>query len=129
MNIKQKCATLGQQLGLEVDFHQSNGTKEMCHSITHDSNDYDGLIINPIGCDHSTNVNSTLFRNALTLIASLKKTVIEVHITNIFLPGTDTTHPLQVPECNIGFISGLGIQSYLLAIKAINQQILKEVKK
>lgn len=127
-NIENKCGALCDQLGLDVDFRQTDEENEMFRFIARDSEDYDGLIINPIGYARAATVNFEMFRNAIMLIAHLKKPVIEVHITNIFLPGANITRPLQVPEGNMGFISGLGMQSYLLAIKAINQQISKEAK-
>ncbi len=125
-SIEQKCTALCNQLGLDLDFRQTDEENEMFRYIARDSEDYDGLIINPIGYSRAASVNFEMFRNAIMLIAHLKKPVIEVHITNIFLPGADITRPLQVPEGDMGFISGLGVHSYLLAIKAIHQRIGKE---
>ena len=126
--IEQQCTELCAQLALDVDFRQTDEENEMFRFIARDSEDYDGLIINPIGYSRAASVNFEMFRNAIMLIAHLKKPVIEVHITNIFLPGADITRPLHVPEGNMGFISGLGFHSYLLAIKAINQRISQEAK-
>ena len=54
-------------------------------------------------------------------LASKNKPVIEVRIENIFKQ--EGIKPMQVSDSGAGFIGGLGIQSYILAIKSINQKI------
>ena len=121
--IEEACGTLCNQMNIEMDFRQTDSENEMCRYIARESEAYGGLIINPVGYSRASEVNFEMFRHAIMLVAHLKKPVIEVHISNIFLPGAEITKPLQVPEGEMGFISGLGIHSYLLAIKAINNRI------
>ena len=44
-----------------------------------------------------------------------------MRIENIFKQ--EGIKPMQVSDSGAGFIGGLGIQSYILAIKSINQKI------
>ena len=48
-----------------------------------------------------------------------------LHISNIFQQGVENTKPIQVPKCEVGFVSGLGIHSYDLAIRAVNKKLRK----
>jgi 3-dehydroquinate dehydratase len=59
------------------------------------------------------------------MITQQNKPVIEVHISNIFQQGGENTKPIQVPEGEVGFVSGLGIHSYDLAIRAVNKKLSK----
>jgi len=121
--IKDKCCELCEQLGVILDFRQTNDEDEMFRAIAKDSDCYDALIINPVGYSRAASVEFELYRSAIKMIAHLHKPVIEVHITNIFKQGAEITKPLQVPEGEMGFICGLGVQSYLLAIKAVNKRL------
>jgi 3-dehydroquinate dehydratase len=49
--------------------------------------------------------------------------IIEVHLENIFLTGSNISAPLKVPESDAGFIAGLGIHGYLLAIQSLATKI------
>lgn len=121
--IQNECAQLCEKLGATLDFRQTDDEDEMFRAIAKDSDDYDALIINPIGYSRAASVEFELYRSAIKMIAQLKKPVIEVHITNIFKQGAEITKPLQVPEGEMGFICGLGINSYLLAIKAVTKRL------
>jgi 3-dehydroquinate dehydratase len=49
--------------------------------------------------------------------------VIEVHLENIFLPDSKIEKPIQIPEIEIGLISGLGLQGYGLAIQSLASKL------
>jgi len=121
--IRKECSMLCEQLGIQLDFRQTDDETEMFNFIAKDSEAYDALIINPVGYSRAASVEFEMYRSAILTIAHLKKPVIEVHITNIFKPDSEITKPLQVPEGNMGFISGLGVSGYLLAIKAVNKRL------
>jgi 3-dehydroquinate dehydratase-2 len=121
--IQKECSILCEQLGIQLDFRQTDDEIEMFNFIAKDSEAYDALIINPVGYSRAASVEFEMYHSAILTIAHLKKPVIEVHITNIFKPEAEITKPLQVPEGNMGFISGLGISGYLLAIKAVNKRL------
>ena len=121
--IETACTTLCNELGMKLDFRQTDDEEQMFQYIAKDSDNYDALIINPAGYSRAASVDFEMYHSAIKLIAHTKKPVIEVHITNIFRPDAQITRPLQVPEGEMGFICGLGISSYLLAIEAAHKRL------
>ncbi|MES9899622.1 MAG: type II 3-dehydroquinate dehydratase [Sedimenticola sp.] len=121
--IRDECTLLCEQLGVKLDFRQTDDEEEMFRFIAKDSEDFDALIINPVGYSRAASVEFEMYRMAIKTIAHLKKPVIEVHLENIFQEGAEITKPLQAPEGEMGFICGLGINSYLLAIKAVVRRL------
>ena len=124
-HIEQQCIALGKDIGLDVDFRQYDDATELARCINRELASYAGLIINPVSYSHAANVPPAPIEQALEITADLNKPVIEVHLRNTFLPDSSIEHPLQAPDSNIAFIAGLGAQSYLLAMKAIQQRINK----
>ncbi len=114
-SIRALCQARCEQADLKLDFHQTDDEEEMSRWITNDSENFDALIINP--------VEFKIYRSAIKTIAHLKKPIIEVHMNNIFHSEAGLTKPLQVPEAELGFICGMGIQSYLLAISAVERRL------
>lgn len=121
--IQDESAALCAELGLRLEFRQSDDQDEMFRWIATDSDQFDALIINPVGYLESGTVDFDRYESAIKMIAHLKKPVIEVHLTNIFQQGEEQTKPLQGPEGEMGFICGLGIHSYLLGIKAVAKRL------
>ena len=72
-----------------------------------------------------SSVDFTIYSSAIKTITRQNKPVIEVHISNIFQQGVENTKPIHVPKCEVGFVSGLGIHSYDLAIRAVNKKLSK----
>ncbi len=122
--IESECADLCNELGIVQSFYQTDDEDEMFRMIVKKSEDFSGLIINPIGYSRAASVEFAMYRSAIKMIAHLKKPVVEVHITNIFRQGAEITKPLQEPEGEMGFICGFGLHSYLLAIKSIQKTLL-----
>ncbi len=120
--IRTACSDLCNELGIKLDFRQTDDEEKMFKFIAKDSEDFDALIINPVDHSHATTVDFEMYRSAIKMITPLNKPVIEVHIQNIFNPNAETTKPLQVPEGEMGFICGLGVSSYLLAIRAVHKR-------
>lgn len=116
-SIQTSCLSLCEQSGINLDFRQTDDQDEMSRWITNDSANFDALIINPVKFE--------IYQSAIKTIAHFKKPIIEVHMSNIFHPDAEVTKPLQVPEVEIGFICGMGIQSYLLAISAVERRLNK----
>jgi 3-dehydroquinate dehydratase len=86
-----------------------------------DIDNFNAFIINPAGHLHSSSISHDIFNSIISKISSKNKPVIEVRIENIFKQ--EGIKPMQVSDSGAGFIGGLGIQSYILAIKSINQKI------
>ncbi len=121
--VRDRCSDKCEKLGVELDFRQTDDEDEMFRFIVKDSEEFDALIINPIGYSRAASVEFEMYRSAIRMIAHMKKPVVEVHITNIFRPGAEITKPLQGPDGEMGFICGLGVYSYLLAITSVERRM------
>jgi len=97
----------------EIDFEyfQSNIEGEIINKIHEKGFDIDGIIINAGGYSHT----SVAIADA---ISAVKSKIIEVHISNIF-SREDYRHNSIVGSKCIGSISGFGLKSYELAVRAI----------
>lgn len=97
---------------LTVEFLQSNHEGKIIDAIQN-SGGITGIILNPGGFTHS----SVAIRDA---IAAVDVPVIEVHLSNIHAREEFRRTSLIAPVC-VGQISGLGVQSYILAIEYFNR--------
>ena len=123
--VRKKCAETCKIFGLKMDFRQTDDEAELSRFLIEGIEDFDALIINPVGHSHVSSVDFTIYSSAIKTITRQNKPVIEVHISNIFQQGVENTKPIHVPKCEVGFVSGLGIHSYDLAIRAVNKKLSK----
>ena len=123
--VRKKCAETCKVFGLKMDFRQTDDEAELSRLLNEGIEDFDALIINPAGYSYAPSVDYTIYSSAIKTITRQHKPVIEVHISNIFQHGVENTKPIQVPKCEVGFVCGLGIHSYDLAIRAVNKQLSK----
>ena len=110
------CLKKANEIGLELEFTQSNIEGELVSLIQHARNEYDGMIINAAGFTHT----SVAIRDALDLF---KKPIIELHISNIY-KREEFRHKSLISDIATGGIFGLGAEGYILAIISI-QKILQ----
>ncbi len=122
-DIEQQCLAKGEQLGLAIDFRQSDEITELARLIVHERSQHSALIINPVSYADAPTTDTGLLVQALQLSAAVDQPVIEVHLRNTFLPDSTIKHPLLAVDSHIAFIAGLGAHSYLLALNAIQQQL------
>ena len=108
-DLEEYVAKKAAELGVGVDFFQSNFEGEIMEKIHSAMGVYDGIIINPGAFTHY----SYAIRDAF---GSVKMDVIEVHISNIHKREEFRHQSVIVPEC-IGQICGLGFQGYVLALE------------
>ena len=120
-DVKQKCIKTCAGFGLEIDFRQNDDESELLSVLINDINNFDAFIINPAGHSKSSSIDYEAFSIAINTITSQSKPVIEVRIENIFKQGT--SKPLQGAESGVGFVSGLGKYSYVLAINSIHKTL------
>lgn len=125
--IRKECLALSKSLDIEIDFRQSDNEDEMYRWIAKDSEQFDGVIINPVGYTGVAIMTFELYRSAIKMISLLEKPVIEVHISNIYSQNAEITQPLHEPEGDMGFICGLGKMSYLLAIKSLARRLTQDL--
>ncbi len=116
--LKEKCLTKSKEIGLEVNFTQSNLEGEIVNIIQEARKEYKGMIINAAGFTHT----SVAIRDALSLF---KKPIIELHISNIY-KREKFRHKSLISDIATGGIFGLGIEGYILAIISIQKIIENE---
>ena len=116
--LKEKCLTKSKEIGLEVNFTQSNLEGEIVNIIQEARKEYKGIIINAAGFTHT----SVAIRDALSLF---KKPIIELHISNIY-KREEFRHKSLISDIATGGIFGLGTEGYILAIISIQKIIDNE---
>ena len=116
--LKEKCLKKSKEIGLEVNFTQSNLEGEIVNIIQEARKEYSGIIINAAGFTHT----SVAIRDALTLF---KKPIIELHISNIY-KREEFRHKSLISDIATGGIFGLGTEGYILAIISIQKIIENE---
>ncbi len=110
-DIEAACRAKAGELGLAVDFRQSNSEAEMVELIQRARKDAAGIIINAGALSHT----SIAILDAL-LAAQIP--VIEVHLSNIYRR-EDFRRSSYVSQGARGVICGLGSHGYLLALEAV----------
>ncbi len=114
--LKDKCLKKSKEIGINLEFVQSNIEGELVNLIQDSREKYDGMIINAAGFTHT----SVAIRDALDLF---KKPIIELHISNIH-KREEFRHKSLISNVVTGGIFGLGVEGYILAIISI-EKILK----
>ena len=110
--LKKNCSNKARELGVNIDFTQSNIEGEIITSIQDARNKYDGIIINAAGFTHT----SVSIRDALSIF---KKPIIELHISNIY-KREEFRHKSLLSDISTGVICGMGANGYILAINAMH---------
>ena len=116
--LEENCIKKGKEIGLEVDFAQSNIEGELVNIIQDSRKKYDGIIINAAGFTHT----SVAIRDALDLF---KKPIIEIHISNIY-KREEFRHKSLISGVASGGIFGLGAEGYILAIISLQKTLQNE---
>jgi len=106
--VNRKILDLVSELGMDAEILQSNSEGSIVDAIQ--GGDYDLLIINPAAYTHT----SVAIRDAIIAVG---KPAIEVHISNIHRR-EDFRQKSFVSGVAVGQIVGLGIDGYLLAVRA-----------
>ena len=115
--LKENCIKKSQELGLIVEFAQSNVEGDLVNIIQDSRKKFDGMIINAAAFTHT----SIAIRDALDIF---KKPIIEVHISNIYKREEFRKKSL-ISDVVSGGIFGLGDYGYILAIISM-QKLLKD---
>ena len=114
--MKDTCKNKSKDLGLEIEFTQSNIEGEIVELIQKSRKNFDGMIINAAAFTHT----SVAIRDALQLF---KKPIIELHISNIY-KREEFRQKSLISDIVNGGIFGLGTNGYILAIISM-QKLLK----
>jgi len=116
--LKENCKKKSKELGLEVDFIQSNVEGELVNIIQESIKKFDGMIINAAAFTHT----SVAIRDALSLF---KKPIIELHISNIY-KREEFRQKSLISDIVTGGIFGLGAEGYTLAIISMQKLLSNE---
>ncbi|MBQ2816129.1 MAG: type II 3-dehydroquinate dehydratase [Clostridia bacterium] len=111
-DINRDIKALGEKMGAEVDFFQSNIEGEIVTAIHSVLDSYDGCIINAGAYTHY----SVAIHDAIAAVE--KKPFIEVHLSNVHTREEYRHKSMLSPVCK-GVILGFGEKSYSLALKAL----------
>lgn len=118
-DVEALCAETGEQLGLAIDFRQTNLEGELISWVHECRGRASGIVINPAG--YTT--TSVALLDALLAVAL---PVIEVHITNPYRREAFRQDSL-VSRAAVGVICGLGVGGYALALTAM-ADLLEEAR-
>ena len=108
-DIEAQCRTLAGELGLTIDFRQSNAEHQLIDWIHEAREAAAGLIINPAAFTHT----SIAIMDALS---ACEFPILEVHLSNVHRREAFRHHS-YVSLAATGVIAGCGAQGYLLALR------------
>lgn len=113
--VNAQIRALAKELGLDVEFWQSNSEGELVTWIQEAPKKFSAIILNPAAYTHT----SIALRDAISAVGI---PTVEVHISNIYKREEFRKHSF-VAEAAVGQIAGFGVQSYLLGLRAAAEQL------
>lgn len=108
--INERLAAHAKELGVALEFFQSNHEGELIEKIHGAEGNYAAVVFNPGAYTHY----SLALRDA---VASVSVPVVEIHLSNIYAREEFRAKSVIAPVA-AGQISGLGVESYLLGLSA-----------
>jgi len=109
-DINKELKKTAKEAGVDIDIEQSNHEGEIVDLIGAAKNKYGAILINPAAYTHT----SVAIRDAISATAI---PTVEVHLTNIYAR-EEFRHTSLVAPVAIGQVSGFGMNSYVLGLKA-----------
>lgn len=116
-DIEARCQRRARNLGLSVDFRQSNIEGELVGWIQNARQSAQGIIINAAAYTHT----SVALLDALN---ACDMPIIEVHLSNIH-QRESFRHKSYIARAADGMICGLGSLGYELALEAVAERLVK----
>ena len=114
-DIHRRIADRAGEMGIEVEFFQSNWEGALIDKLHECRDGVDGIIFNPGAYSHT----SYALRDA---ISAIRKPVVEVHISNIHAR-EEFRHKSMITAVCLGQICGLGEYGYILALEALAEHL------
>lgn len=109
-NIEETVREEARQLGAKVEFAQSNCEGELVTSIQKTKGVFDAIVLNAAAYTHT----SIALRDA---ISAVQAPTIEIHLSNVYAREGFRQISMLAAVC-VGTISGFGVDSYLLGLRA-----------
>jgi 3-dehydroquinate dehydratase-2 len=116
-DIENQVRALAKDLGVEIDFRQSNSEAELVTWIQEAEGKFGVLVINPAAYTHT----SLAMRDAISAVGI---PTVEIHLSNIH-KREPFRHHSYIAEVAVGQIAGFGVNSYLLGLRAAFELIQK----
>jgi len=113
--VNQKIQRLAAELSVEVEIRQSNSEGELVGWIQEAPKQFGAIVINPAAYTHS----SVALRDAITAAGI---PTVEVHLSNIY-KREEFRRQSYIAAVAVGQITGFGVQSYLLGLRAAVEQL------
>jgi 3-dehydroquinate dehydratase-2 len=113
--IEQLVRHEGKNLGLQIEWQQTNHEGEFVDAIHRLQGRADGALVNAAAFTHT----SLALRDAFLAV---KLPFVEVHLSNIFAREPERRHSV-LADLAIGMVAGFGAQSYLLGLQALAQRL------
>ena len=113
--INRKIQILAKELGVEVEVRQSNNEGELVGWIQEAPKQFGAIVINPAAYTHS----SVAIRDA---ISATGVPTVEIHISNIYRR-EEFRKNSYIAGAAVGQITGFGVTSYLLGLRAAVEQL------
>ena len=107
--IEKRVRALAKELGVVVDFRQSNSEGELVTWIQQSAGKFGAIVINPAAYTHT----SLAMRDAISAVGV---PTIEIHLSNIHKREPFRHHSF-IAEVAVGQIAGFGVDSYLLGLR------------
>jgi len=109
--IEARMAALGLDLGLKIEFVQSNSEGALVDAVQSAAGRAAAIVINAAAYTHT----SIALRDAIKAVGL---PTVEVHLSNIHAREEFRRTSLTAPVCR-GVIAGFGAEGYLLALRAV----------
>lgn len=110
-DVDQALQALGRELGVRVSSFQGNGEGALVDHIQGAARRADGFLVNAAAYTHT----SVAIADAL---AGVARPYVEVHLSNVFARER-FRHRSYLAAGAVGVISGFGVDSYLLGLRAL----------
>lgn len=110
-DIETSCKNLGEKLGLEIEFRQSNQEGDLVDWIQEAGDKAQGLVLNAAAYTHTSVA-------LLDALKTLSIPSVEVHLSNVH-QREDFRHKSYISPGVTGIIAGFGAASYDLALQAL----------
>lgn len=114
-DVEAECRHTAKDLGLKIEFHQSNAEFQLIDWIHEARESAGGIVINPAAFTHT----SVAILDALN---TCEFPIIEVHISNVH-KREPFRHHSYVSSVASGVIAGFGTQGYPLALQRLARLI------